>query len=42
MKKKRFAVEHIVAILKQTGLGVPISELICQVGGIGTNILPVE
>jgi len=32
MKKKRFAVEQIVAILKQAELGIPIAELIRQVG----------
>jgi len=32
MKKKRFSVEQIVAILKQAELGIPIGELIRQVG----------
>jgi putative transposase len=32
MKKKRFVVEQIVAILKQAELGIPIAELIRQVG----------
>ena len=32
VKKKRFAVEQIVAILKQGELGIPIAELIRQVG----------
>ena len=32
MKKKRFAVEQIVAILKQAELGIPVVELIRQVG----------
>ena len=32
MKKKRFAAEQIVAILKQAELGIPIGELIRQVG----------
>ena len=32
MKKKRFAPEQIVAILKQAELGIPIAELIRQVG----------
>jgi putative transposase len=31
MKKKRFAVEQIVAILKQAELGIPIVELIRHV-----------
>ena len=32
MKKKRFAVEQIVAILKQAELGIPVAELIRQFG----------
>ena len=32
MKKKRFAAEQIVAILKQAELGIPMAELIRQVG----------
>jgi putative transposase len=32
VKKKRFAVEQIVAILKQAELGIPIVERIRQVG----------
>jgi putative transposase len=32
MKKKRFSAEQIVAILKQAELGIPVAELICQVG----------
>jgi putative transposase len=32
VKQKRFAVEQIVAILKQAELGIPITELIRQVG----------
>lgn len=32
MKKKRFTAEQIVAILKQADLGIPIGELIRQVG----------
>lgn len=32
MKRKRFSVEQIVAILKQAELGMPIAELIRQVG----------
>ena len=32
MKKKRFAVEQIVAILKQAELGIPIVELTRHVG----------
>jgi putative transposase len=32
VKKKRFSVEQIVAILKQAEMGIPIAELIRQVG----------
>ena len=32
MKSKRFSVEQIVAVLKQAELGVPVAELIRQVG----------
>jgi len=32
VKKKRFSVEQIVAILKQAELGIPIAEVIRQVG----------
>jgi putative transposase len=32
VKKKRFSAEQIVAILKQADLGIPVAELIRQVG----------
>jgi hypothetical protein len=32
VKRKRFSVEQIVAVLKQAGIGVPVAELIRQVG----------
>ena len=32
MKRKRFSVEQIVAVLKQAELGVPVAELVRQVG----------
>ena len=32
MKRKRFSVEQIVAVLKQADVGVPVAELIRQVG----------
>ena len=32
MKKKRFSVEQIVAVLKQAEVGVPVTELIRKVG----------
>jgi hypothetical protein len=32
MKKQRFSVEQIVAVLKQAKLGLPVADLIRQVG----------
>lgn len=32
MKRKRFSVEHVVAVLKQAEMGIPVAELIRQVG----------
>lgn len=32
MKRKRFSVEQIVAVVKQAELGVPVAELIRQIG----------
>jgi putative transposase len=32
MKKERFSVEQIVAVLKQAEVGVPVAELICKDG----------
>ena len=32
MKRKKFAVEQIVSILKQANLGLPVADLIRQVG----------
>ena len=32
MKKKRFLVEQIVAVLKQAELGLPVADLVRQVG----------
>ena len=32
MRKKRFSVEQIVAVLKQAELGLPVTDLIRQVG----------
>jgi putative transposase len=31
VKRKRFSVEQIVAVLKQAGLGMPVAEVIRQV-----------
>jgi hypothetical protein len=33
MKRKRFSVEQIVAIVKQAEMGMPVAELIRRVGG---------
>ena len=41
MKGKRFSVEQIVAVLKQAELGMPVADLIRQVG-ISEPILPLE
>ena len=32
MKRKRFSVEQIVAVLKQAALGLPVADLVRQVG----------
>jgi putative transposase len=32
MRKKRFSVEQIVAVLKQAELGLPVADLIRQLG----------
>ena len=32
MKRKRFSIEQIVAVLKQAELGLPVAELIRRVG----------
>ncbi len=32
MKRKRFSVEHIVAVVKQAELGIPVGDLIRKVG----------
>ncbi len=32
MKRKRFSIEQIVAVLKQADLGLPVADLIRQVG----------
>ena len=32
MKRKRFSVEQIVAVLKQAKLGMPVAEIIRRVG----------
>ncbi|MBN8884716.1 MAG: hypothetical protein J0I77_03265 [Rudaea sp.] len=42
MKKKRFAVEQIVAVLKQAELGMAVADLTRQVGDFGTDLLSLE
>jgi hypothetical protein len=42
MKKKRFSVEQIVAVLKQVELGVPVAEVIRKVGNQRADLLPLE
>lgn len=32
MKRKRFSIEQIVAVLKQADLGLPVADLIRQIG----------
>lgn len=32
MKRKRFSIEQIVAVLKQAGLGMPVADILRQVG----------
>lgn len=32
MKRKQYSVEQIVAVLKQAELGIPVTNLICQLG----------
>jgi putative transposase len=32
VKRKRFSVEQIVAVLKQTEMGTPVSDLLCHLG----------
>ncbi len=32
MKTKQFSVEQVVAVLKETEAGMPVSELICRIG----------
>ena len=38
MKRKRFSVQQIVAVLKQAEVGVPAAELIRQVGITGQTL----
>jgi len=32
MKRKQYSVEQIVAALKQAELGIPVADLVCQLG----------
>ena len=42
MKRKRFSVEQIVAVVKQAELGLPVADLIRQVGISGADFLSLE
>jgi putative transposase len=42
VKKKRFSVEQIVAVLKQAELGVPVAEVIRKVGIRRADFLSLE
>ena len=37
MKRKRFSVEQIVAVLKQAEMGAPVADLIRHLGNSGTQ-----
>ena len=41
MKRRRFSIEQIVAVLKKADLGLPVADLIRQIG-IGADLLPLE
>jgi hypothetical protein len=42
MKRKRFSIEQIVAVLKQAELGMPVADLIRQIGISDADVLSVE
>lgn len=42
MKKKRFSIEQIVAVLKQAEIGMPVADLIRQMGISEQTILSLE
>ena len=42
MKRKRYSVEQIVAILKQAEVGVPVAELIPPGRDLGADLLSLE
>ena len=42
MKRKRFSVEQIVAVVKQAELGLPVADLIRQVGISEPGVLSLE
>lgn len=42
MKRKRFSVEQILAVLKQAEAGIPVAELIRHVGIWNANLLSLE
>jgi hypothetical protein len=41
MRKKRFSVEQIVAVLKQAERGLPVEDLIRQPRHLGADVLPL-
>ena len=42
MKKPRYSVEQIVAILKQAELGMPVADLVRKLGISDTDVLSLE
>ena len=42
MKKKRFSVEQITAVLQQVDGGVPVGDVCRQVGHLRADVLPLE
>jgi hypothetical protein len=42
MKRKRFSVERILALLKQAGMGMPVAELIPPGRDQRTDVLSLE
>jgi putative transposase len=42
MKKPRYSVEQIIAILKQAELGMPVADLVRKVGISDADVLSLE
>lgn len=42
MKKSRYTEEQIAFALKQAELGTPVNEVCRKLGGVGTDLLPLE